>query len=250
MLLLFSSYLLLSFVVLALYYFIVKGPKNVVLLMLVLVPVVMTIHWMEYEMVVKPTWFMYLKFYSVFAAVIFFQWSRFKEYNTLFKRIIWIFLALNILEAIMTDFLDGYVVNALAGVLLVASQPAAATIRISEEDNRLLYATPWSWVIAYTIWNFGFIYSAPSSHSLVLTFIHLGLPLLICWKNPALYLEGRAYMLAFSLLFYLLPITHPFLKLNVSVFNDLVVTILSWLALLAASVALYVRFLGKRETLA
>lgn len=71
------------------------------------------------------------------------------------SRVIVGILALNILEAVAADVASGAWWNALAGVLLVATQRGASAVgtRVAGGRVAVTYDLPWSWLLAYTLWN-------------------------------------------------------------------------------------------------
>jgi hypothetical protein len=71
------------------------------------------------------------------------------------SRVIVGILALNILEAVAADVASGAWWNALAGALLVATQPGAQAVGTCKLNGRVAvtYDLPWRWLLAYTAWN-------------------------------------------------------------------------------------------------
>lgn len=65
-------------------------------------------------------------------------------------------LALNILEAVVADGMAGLWLNALTGLSLVATLRGPDQITAGAVAGRpaLFYDLPWSWVLAYSLWNF------------------------------------------------------------------------------------------------
>lgn len=67
-------------------------------------------------------------------------------------------IALNVVEAVVEDARTGHVANALVGLALVLSTRGPGHVEASGDARTpLAYRAPWSWVLAYTAWNFVFV---------------------------------------------------------------------------------------------
>jgi hypothetical protein len=114
------------------------------------------------------------------------------------SRVIVGILALNILEAVAADVASGAWWNALAGVLLVATQRSAAAVETRELNGRVAvtYDLPWRWLLAYTAWNFAVVcahYPLRWVDHIAVLIAPLAATLLAC--DRTLWLEARAFTL-------------------------------------------------------
>jgi hypothetical protein len=115
-------------------------------------------------------------------------------------------LVINVLEAVAIQVVDGFPLTALAGVLLVLTTPGASSVaRVTEGGRgRLAFDVGLDWVVAYTLWNFAFVYgsAAPGQPLGIwgpLGIVHLGVPLLLMRGDAARWLEARAIVLALTI---------------------------------------------------
>ena len=126
-------------------------------------PLILTPYWMQVNELGLFSWF---KYYTVcFCAC----WGTALRFTSLGNRAwarstIALLLAMNILEATVVDLAghgSGHVLNAVAGLLLIGTLPLGAnSTRIDSASccRDLLYGTSRPWVIAYTFWNWAFVY--------------------------------------------------------------------------------------------
>lgn len=132
-------------------------------------------------------------------------------------------LALNILEACIRDFqvygwhadgqlIDGVVMisgpwnimNGIAGLLNILAISGWMGIRISQDRTRDMQWRDmgWTWIIAYDLWNFAYVYNCVSDHSFYAGAALLAsctIPVLFIRKNA--WLQHRAQTLAFWMMF-------------------------------------------------
>jgi hypothetical protein len=113
---------------------------------------------------------------------------------------------MNILEAVVVDLVgrgSGHALNAAAGSLLIVTLPFGAnSTRIDSAScyRDLLYGTSRRWVIAYTFWNWAFVYlnypSLTGHHTAVLAAGGI-----VAMIDPRRWGQTRASTLGVSLLF-------------------------------------------------
>lgn len=112
-----------------------------------------------------------------------------------------VILALNIVELMARDLYGSTMagwLNAAAGAMLIVSMPGATRIRIDARRD-FLWDIPYGWIVAYTLWNWTFVYlnfSAGSGRTIAL----LGAPLVIGLWDRQRWLQARAFTLGASLL--------------------------------------------------
>jgi hypothetical protein len=109
--------------------------------------------------------FDYVKAYSVAIPVWLVNWFRFNRFrHWLIVRIVWsllinILMAINILEAVITDTLNKNYYNALTGLTLILRIKYWRLFYVDDETTEVR-STGYSeeWVDLYTAWNYCFIY--------------------------------------------------------------------------------------------
>lgn len=107
-------------------------------------------------------------------------------------------LALNILEAVVADALAGLWVNAAAGLSLIATMRGPAHVTVGPAAGRpaVRYDLPWSWILAYSLWNLTVVCGHYPSHWLdhaaVLT---MPLAVAVAARDRRLWLEARGFSL-------------------------------------------------------
>jgi len=153
-------------------------------------------------------WFLYAKVFSVtIAAWVVFARRRVAEGSracTILNIMLTLMLSVNIVEVMLTDRRKGRWFNVLAGfiVLYGVPNPSSTTMKAHDKDMSgsktvICQAYTFGWVVAYTIWNWNFGYTFPTSA--VSNFIHIAVSFLLnasrkydkwdCW------LHYRAYSL-------------------------------------------------------
>jgi hypothetical protein len=107
-------------------------------------------------------------------------------------------LALNILEAVVADAFAGRWVNAVVGLSLIATMRGPAHVSAARFAGRpaVYYDLPWSWVLAYTLWNLTVVCGHYPQHWLD-HFAVLTVPLVgaLVARDRRLWLEARAFTL-------------------------------------------------------
>lgn len=120
-------------------------------------------------------------------------------------------LGLNIAEAVAAESLTAISPNFFAGILLIVALPGPAGVSANDREvsgTDFRYSVTWLWVIAYTAWNFAFVYGtaapgSPLGEFAGLALIHLGAPLLASRGDATRWAQGRTFALALT--FLLLP---------------------------------------------
>ncbi len=110
-----------------------------------------------------------------------------------------VLLALNILEAVIVDVIEGglaNVVNAVAGLVLVVTLPRSAdAVRVVRAEYRDLHlGVSRTWVVGYTVWNWAFVYlNYPqyTGHHIAV----LSAALVVGAVDPRRWVQARAYTL-------------------------------------------------------
>lgn len=147
--------------------------------------------------------FLWVKNYSMIVAFIWMQYL--KSANKSFENNIiyysWIIIMIiNITEAIVSDFANDNILNAITGVILIFTCPTAksANFSIDKSNGNLIYDFTLPWIVIYSLWNFTFVYHNYS----IFASSHLALlsaSLLIGLMNSGLWLQARVLLLAFHL---------------------------------------------------
>ncbi len=150
-----------------------------------------------------PDWFPWVKVASIALGI--FVLSVFRSTrlgnSRLCQLTIYLFLVINILEAVIRDFLAGGVgnyFNAIAGLLLLLTLNQIRTIYIDKKKgyNDLHWGSmTLLWIIGYTIWNWVFVYLNYGLQSSVQHIAVLGSALLIGFINTEKWLQARVFTL-------------------------------------------------------
>jgi hypothetical protein len=116
-------------------------------------------------------------------------------------------LALNIVEATITDFQMGNPFNAFCGVILIVTIPLPIKHwRISRHDGKdnfgeLIAHLPIGWCVLYTLWNAAFVYGEnPSYFASSLCILTVPLLWMLVKRRSDLWLMGRIYTLGIHIL--------------------------------------------------
>ncbi|MFO0801701.1 MAG: DUF5692 family protein [Gemmataceae bacterium] len=123
-------------------------------------PAALASHWIAIN---DFDWFQWVKVYTVFFCVV---WGTALRFTTLGERpwakaTIPLLLGANILEAVARDAFAGgfaHLLNAAAGLVLVAAVPYGSTRTWIDSRGDLLSATSRTWILGYTTWNWTFVY--------------------------------------------------------------------------------------------
>lgn len=174
---------------------IVRRSKYVAFAFSFILPICLTIYWSQFN----HDFFVWVKMYSVIFAM---EWLFLCRFTVLSGKhwalnFINIILIINIAEATMVDLFNYHWLNAIAGFLLIFSILLIGTksIRIADSKNKdLMWDTPITWVIGYTLWNITFIYNNYVTDLWIHTVV-LGAPLLIAFYRTAFWAQARAIVL-------------------------------------------------------
>lgn len=145
------------------------------------------------------TWFAYAKLISLGASVATLFAISLYPTKTLFKYLRAFLLAINISEGVLGDVTLGNILNALTGALLIITLPSIESLVYDKKTQRILWSTPWSWILGYSLWNFSFI-SSYYPELLLFHVLHVGIPLLLCLKQPYWYTQVRAITLTIAVM--------------------------------------------------
>jgi hypothetical protein len=168
-------------------------------LFFIVVPLAMIPVWSDLGIVV---WFKWAKLYSVLAACALVCLMRFTKIGgqRWARLTIAVVLAGNILEACVQDATQGSAwnwLNALAGLVSIFAMRGWKDIRIDTAKGRDMVweGLDLPWVIAYTIWNWTFVYFNFPELGLIHVAV-LAVPFLVNLRKPGLWGQTRAYSLA------------------------------------------------------
>lgn len=123
----------------------------------------------------------------------------------------YVFLAVNIMEAVMKDFTTGTIanyLNAAAGILLVLTLDRIDTIRISPKEPKDVRwtAMTMAWIIGYTLWNWVFVYLNFGFLSGMVHLAVLGSAFAVALVDKDRWLQARLITLgAFFMIFHSFP---------------------------------------------
>lgn len=167
-------------------------------------PLLLTPLWLERN--AETSWFLWVKNYSVITAVLFLSGIRFISYlreRTWPYIVIYLFLVLNISEAVVAAFLKGPLgyPNAVAGLLLIATLPSYKHIKIDRVEGfrDFLWDIPYGWILGYTLWNWVFSFLVIPEFA-GYNIAVLGAPLVISLYKRQLWVQARALTLGANLL--------------------------------------------------
>lgn len=169
------------------------------------------------------TWFDYAKVYSVLTITLIIMGIRYKKgwaNNKYLLLLPALLLAINIMEAVIRDFqcygIHGFedgmmitggpwnIMNGIAGILNILAISGWVGIKISKGRGKdMIWADQTIlWIIAYDLWNFGYVYNCLGNHA-----FYAGIMVLLAATIPAIFikkgawLQHRAQTLAFWMMF-------------------------------------------------
>ncbi|HIC44850.1 MAG TPA: hypothetical protein EYO73_11425 [Sulfurimonas sp.] len=109
--------------------------------------------------------FLYAKIYSVVAGAFFLYMGRFTKFGETkwYGLTLYAILAVNILEAMIKDSVEGHYLNAFSGLLVIITAPVPKEYGVRKNDNGTVDNTAHftrAWILFYTFWNITFVYNA------------------------------------------------------------------------------------------
>ncbi len=148
-------------------------------------------------------WFIWVKAFSVISGIILLSLFRTTKLgNTkLCQWAIYLFLVINIFEAVAKDLLTGNIINylnAAVGILLIATLNKIDSIYIdTKEGYRDLHwgSMTVPWIIVYTLWNLIFIYLNFGLQGSLMHISVLASALLVLFIDRERWLQARVFTL-------------------------------------------------------
>ena len=207
-----------------------RYPKTSIGIFLVL-PVLLTPLWVSRSL--QGDWFFWVKIYSALSLSVAILGMKFTHARTRkwFFYMIYIASLLNILEATVKALTASLAVLniliGLTGLLLIVTLPPTRFMEIrSQKYCDFYWDIPYTWIFAYTLWGWIFIYLILPVCFIAQTAILMA-PLIVALVNRKLYAQARVSSLAFYLILgFTFPYLSDILKTQVST-NPLVATIAS-----------------------
>lgn len=181
-----------------------RFPKLALGLFLIL-PIILTPYWVENGI---KDWFLWVKVFSISAFAILFLILKIKyiEENNFAKILIYLFLVVNMLEAVAKDAMSGGVdhyLNAIAGILLIITLRNIDSISVTKDKFKDVVWNKMTlmWIVGYTIWNWTFVYMNLVNFSAENLAV-IGAPLVAAFFNKGRWLQARVFTLATYLIFF------------------------------------------------
>ncbi|MEK7073182.1 MAG: DUF5692 family protein [Patescibacteria group bacterium] len=160
-------------------------------------------------------WFAWLKVFSIASGIIVLsvlRTTRLGSNATLIRLTVYAFLVVNILEAVVRDAVAGssaHYFSALAGLLLIATLEKLRTVHIDttgKQKDLCWSGMTLSWIIGYTLWNWGFVYLNFGFQSSILHIAVLASALLTACVDKQRWLQARIFTLGtFFIIFHSSP---------------------------------------------
>ncbi len=161
------------------------------------------------------SWFFWAKIYSVtfdITLIFIYRYTRFSE-SKLLPYAIWIIFLINIGEAMLYDAVAInrlQLINVVTGLILIYTMPGPGSMSIDKTTTYRDFSwdISYRWILAYTLWNWIFVYGnwpeIGCRHHLAV----LGAPLLIALYNRKHWVQARAFTLGtyFMVWFSLYPL--------------------------------------------
>lgn len=180
------------------------------------VPLVLYACW--YLLWGQPDWFPWLKVISIeigILVLLFYRLTSFSKHKT-GPWVIYVFLAVNIFEAVFRDIVSASAanyLNAIAGVLLVLTLEKVDSIHV---DTKARYRDlSWggmslAWILGYTLWNLVFVYINFGPASALMHLAVLAAPLVVAFVNTERWLQARVFTLGtYFVVFHTVPHLNP-----------------------------------------
>jgi Family of unknown function (DUF5692) len=153
--------------------------------------------------------FAIIKLYSVLLSAMLVWFIRYKPKTVWGRKLRVLAFSINIMEAVIVELSHGFLLNPLAGILILATIPRWETLEVEKGKlgkRKLRWNSPLVWVLAYSIWNYTFSMNLyPSLWFLNTLHILVGLALVL--RDPGWYAQIRAVSLniTFSMMIAFLP---------------------------------------------
>ncbi|MCB1320435.1 MAG: hypothetical protein KDK34_09290, partial [Leptospiraceae bacterium] len=101
------------------------------------------------------------------------------------------------------------------------------------------------WVLAYTVWNFVFVYGTnppdrPTGEWSGVALMHLGAPLILMSARSALYIQMRGYALFLTIALMAIAPFEPIIFRTPEWYHPIVAQILAWLSFMLAILLLWI----------
>ncbi len=159
-------------------------------------------------------WFIIAKTYTIIVYLLWIQFSRdIKKLNSSRVMFIGIYalLVINIAEAMLRDYQNGYYINTISGLILCLTIPSIKKMKVntSKKWNDFNWDMGIVWMFFYAVWNVTFVYSTFPHGGLTQIAVNL-VPLLVGLVNSKLWLQTRVITLA----------THMMIRIYFTAYND------------------------------
>lgn len=173
--------------------------KLLTLAVFIVLPIILLPVWIiEYHF----NWFFWVKMFSVtFGISLLFVCGNTKlSQSPWMYTIIWLAFAINIAEAMLYDVLATnhlQYINVLTGIILIITLPGPSTMKIDEStpEHDFSWDISYGWIVAYTLWNWIFVYGnwpgMGARHHIAV----LGASLFVALFHRTLWAEARAFTL-------------------------------------------------------
>ncbi len=210
------------------------APWPVALLLVAGLPLALVVRWWPLGRRMRWTWFLWAKTYSVAAvACVLVLGGAGLISEQVLGVVIYGLAVVNILEACLKEYQMGTRVNLVAGLVIAATTPLWTGAYV--DGSTAMYAAPMSWILAYTLWDFAFVYAAfrgVYAHHLAV----LGAPLVLALlETPDVWFQARAVTLLAFLVVYNTWFPWFWGRLNFSPWrSERVKRVLAWASLVLA----------------
>lgn len=211
-------YFLGIFLVLAMFGEIFRRYPKFALGFFAIIPIVLFSCWLL--LVGVEDWFPWVKVFSITLGILVVSLFRTTKLGSVrfWQWLIYIFLAINILEAVVRDVVGGSTANyfnAFAGILLVLTLDKINTIQVKGKYKDLHWGSmTLPWILGYTLWNWTFVYLNYGFQGSIQHLGVLGAALVVGLFNKERWLQTRAFTLGmYFVLFHTVPhySTYPLL---------------------------------------
>lgn len=224
---------------------IIRSPMYVSVLVFFGIPALLILYWNLTDF--KAPFFAYVKLFSVAIGSLLISSIRYKPWQNIswLKSLVYIALAINILEAVIDEISRGGLINAIVGAILIFTLAFPRYIEVDPTDskNNFRYDLGLSWILTYVVWNFVFIYGISSegndSPYAAFAVCHLIVPLLLMGKSGLFFLQARAYSLGLFMMIFMSVPFEPFYYTSPNWYNP---TVLFSLRMLSLGLGLWTSF--------